>query len=140
MIECNKVSGTGTVTNEAGGKVTFGTYETEFTKCEMKDPPACNGKPVTILKMVTEVTGPVNLKFSTSTVEDSTKAKVPLKGFLYATPRIPTIGAPESGATAIFTGASTAASLTFGGTVATLDGSLTFRKENGDPLILTTTP
>lgn len=45
----------------------------------------------------------------------------------------------SSGATATFTAASTLGGFTFAGNPATLEGTLTFRKEGGNPLTITTT-
>jgi hypothetical protein len=178
VIDCKGALGTTTVTNEAGGKLTYGNAELQLSKCEMNAPAACSGKPVAIPKIVATLTGVHNLKISTATKENPTgekltfheenaaatgmglkfapaaggtfaeisltcplEAKIPLKGFAYATPHLPTGGSGNtSGATATFTEGSSIAGLTFGGGAATLEGVLTFYEESdGTPLIVTTT-
>jgi len=174
VIECKKASAKGTVTNEAGGKATFGNAETEFTECTQSAPEACAGKAATVKKTTSAQTGPHNLRISTTkkvgptgeeitfheenaagtemgmkfvpTGENFTEISVtcpivttvPVKGFTYATPGRGG-AATSSGATAVFTKSSSIGGLVFAGNPATLEGTLTFRKEGGNPLTLTTT-
>jgi hypothetical protein len=86
--------------------------------------------------------------FTTITISNETgqecpaalKGAFPVKGFAYAVGgRGSTEATTSTGATAVFTKASTLGGLTFAGNPATLEGTLTFRKEGGNPLSITTT-
>jgi hypothetical protein len=70
--------------------------------------------------------------------EAFTKAPIPVKGSAIAIGGRGG-GATSSGATAVFTKASTLGGLTTGGQPSTLEGTLTFNKKEGNPLIITTT-
>jgi hypothetical protein len=68
------------------------------------------------------------------------KNTFPVTGSAIATSgRGSTEATTSTGATGIFTKASTIKTLKFAGSAATLEGTLTFRKEGGNPLIITTT-
>jgi hypothetical protein len=183
-IQCNTVTGTGTVTNkEEGGamKLAFGESTTSFTNCSVLDPveatkcvvevetvKATESDPMTLKKgtTTTDVTGnslpePVEetggtemgLKFTASGAQ-FTKIKLsgaeckpaafvntfPVTGSAIATGgRGSTEATTSSGATGIFSKASTIKFLKFAGNPATLEGTLTFRKEGGNPLVISTT-
>lgn len=67
-VKCTTGSGTGTVTNGAGGTVTFGTSTTSFSGCTVEEKPAaCKGTPVAVASTVANETGPTDLKISTAT-------------------------------------------------------------------------
>jgi hypothetical protein len=173
-ITCSEVTAKGTVTNEAGGKATFGNAETEFEECKQDTPKACENDPVVVEDALTAQTGPHNLRISTTKKKAPTGEEItfheenaggnemglkfvpvgqnitriavecpiltiaPVRGFTYATPG--RVGAANSsGATATFDKSSSIGGLTFAASPATLEGTLTFRKEGGNPLILTTT-
>ena len=65
-ITCGKVEATGTVKNNAGGTVTFGNATTNVTECEQKGPPECVGHPVTVARITSVQTEPMNLKISST--------------------------------------------------------------------------
>jgi hypothetical protein len=66
-------------------------------------------------------------------------APIPVKGSIFATPGRGG-NQTSSGATAEFTKSSTIGGLIIGAATATIEGTLTLRKTDGNPLILTTTP
>jgi hypothetical protein len=66
-VKCGTATGTGSVTNNAGGSTTFGPVAMAFLECVVEDRPAvCAGSPVTVAKSTTKQTGPHNLKISTA--------------------------------------------------------------------------
>jgi hypothetical protein len=181
-IQCNTVSGTGSVTNkEEGGamKLAFGESTTRFTNCSVLDPAAAVPCTVTIATVKANVSDPMNLKKGVTTTdatghslpepveEGGTEMGLkftasggklteitlagaecpaaftntfPMTGSAIATGgRGSTEAITSTGATGIFTKASTIKFLKFAGNPATLEGTLTFRKEGGNPLIITTT-
>jgi hypothetical protein len=182
VVDCNKVSGTGTVSNNAGPpmSVAFGDATIKFTECFVTQPEICAGAAVTISEAVIGVTGPHNLQISQAkkigpTFEElafheqnaaGTKMglkyrptvvnnpimtvtfpamcgfgvnPIAVKGFFYSTDGRG--GAQtSSGATQVITKSSTIGGLTVAGNPATLEGTLTFRKAGGNPLIITTIP
>jgi len=82
------------------------------------------------------------LTFAGEACPAAIKGAKPVKGFAYATggrANSNLEGTTSSGATAIFSKASTLGGLTFAGNPASLEGTLTFRKSGGNPLIITTT-
>jgi hypothetical protein len=75
-ISCASVSATGTVTNNAGGTVSFGNATTSFTNCTQKAPVACEGKAVTVKTTTSVQTDPMNLKLSSTEKEGPTGEKL----------------------------------------------------------------
>jgi hypothetical protein len=181
-VTCNKVSGTGTVTNNAGPpmSVAFGDATIKFTECFVEKPEVCAGAVVTFSEAVVGVAGPHNLRISVAkklgpTFEEITFHEqnaagtemglkyqptvvnnpimtitfpaacgfgvnpIAVKGFFYSTGGRGG-AATSSGATEVFTKSSTIGGLTVAGSPATLEGTLTLRKTNGNPLIITTIP
>jgi hypothetical protein len=181
LVECTSVSATGTVTNNAGGAVTWGPFTAKFAGCTSQKPEllGCKGALVTIAPdLAATPTGPHNLGLSgaadkktgpTNEVIEYHKEgagtqmglklvpsgaeftsltfaaacgfgikAIGVKGSMFATPGRGGAAA-SSGATAEFTKSSTIGGLSVAGNTATLEGTLTFRKKGGEPLILTTT-
>jgi hypothetical protein len=74
-VKCTIVEATGTVTNNAGGTVTFGNATTTFRGplgpngefCEQEVPEKCAGHSVTVAKTTSAQTDPMNLKISSTT-------------------------------------------------------------------------
>jgi hypothetical protein len=184
-IDCNTVSGTGTVTNKLSGAtmiVEFGQSTTNFTNCSVTTPVAAVPCSVAVAQTVANETDPMNLtrgvtttdvtgeplaspveetaagnemglKFSAPTGKPFTEITLsggecppafvgvfPVQGSAIATgARGSAAAVTSSGATGQFTKASTIKFLKFAGNPATLEGTLTFRKTGGNPLIITTT-
>lgn len=182
-IQCNTVSGTGTVTNkEEGGvmKLAFGESTTSFSNCSITTPESALKCTVTVAETKATETDPMNLKKGATTTDvtgnslpepveeggtemglkfsapaggkfttitlagaecpEAFKGAFPVTGSAIATGgRGSTEAVTSSGATGIFTKASTIKFLKFAGNPATLEGTLTFRKSGGNPLIITTT-
>jgi hypothetical protein len=185
-VQCNTVSGTGTVTNKlnaSGGMIIeFGQSTTNFTNCSVTTPEAAVPCTVVVAQTVANETDPMNLakgatttdvtgeplaspveetatgtemglKFSPPTGKPFTElefsgascpaafvGKFSVSGSAIATGgRGSAASVTSSGATGIFTKASTIKFLKFAGNPATLEGTLTFRKTGGNPLIITTT-
>lgn len=163
-ITCNSVHGTGTIHNVEPGEKKHnitGTTVVSLTNCSVQKPAKCDVKePLEIKAEFEAVEGlgseknTMGLEFKPDgggTVFGSVEfinngaescainGKVGnVEGTAVAT-GAPSPAAQHAGATAIFTGAMTSETLTFGGTKAEFEATTTVKVKNGNPIVPTTT-